>query len=89
VQGRTSGPAGNLGSRQMDGCTRQNPAYRPATEEPREGLSPFTGRGGGVSEQLRDLRGGARGPVGLDRAIVDLAADLLGDRGGDRLRAVL
>src|SRR5215212_11786810 len=35
------------------------------------------------SEQFRDQRRGARGPVGLDWPVIDLAPDLLGNRGGD------
>src|SRR5204863_6396012 len=37
-------------------------------------------------EQLGDALGGAARAVGLDWAIVDLAADVLDDRLGDRLR---
>jgi len=40
------------------------------------------------SQELRYRRRGARRAVGLHRAVVDLAADLLGDRNGDLLGPV-
>src|SRR4051812_49078779 len=44
----------------MDGCPRQNPAYRPATERPRSGgASLCRGRGLGRAVEL-DLDGDAR-----------------------------
>ena len=43
---------------------------------------------GSGSEQLGDQRGRARRAVRLDRPVVDLAADLLGDRRGDLVGAV-
>src|SRR5262245_2945205 len=39
-----------------------------------------------VLQQLGEQGGGAGGAVGLDRAVVDRAAELSGDRVGDRLR---
>src|SRR3954453_1704141 len=49
----------------MDGCSRQNPAYRPATERPRSGgVSPRLGAAVAFRSQLRTV-GRARvvGPV--------------------------
>ena len=54
-------------------------------------VDPAAGRWvsrGSASQHLGDSLGRAARAVGLDRQVVDLTPDLLGDRGRDRPRAV-
>jgi protocatechuate 3,4-dioxygenase beta subunit len=56
----------------MDGCSRQNPAYRSATGRPRSGGALLSPQGSDLDLDRRDIRGGRKGiPLTLRFAVVN------------------